>query len=251
MALGLWGCHATEAPDGSGPQNATRPGPIEEEVRVNAKVQTQPPTPATREALIADHVRHRYNPGAIAQLQVHPGPADAPWPVTGVDRERYDHHDDNPVRLTEEHPVSTFSIDVDTASYSNVRRLLNRATLPRQDAVRTEELINYFSYPYPVPETTDEPFRVYTEAGPSPWHADRQLLHIGIKGYELDRADLPPANLVFLVDVSGSMQSPDKLDLLKASLKLLSRQLSAEDRISICRGDRHGRIDVYHIQRSG
>ncbi len=154
-------------------------------------------------------------------------------PSEPLDREAYTHFDTNPVHLVTESPVSTFSIDVDTASYSNVRRLLNQGALPRQDAVRVEEMINYFSYTYPTPTSTDAPFAVYTEVGPSPWHPARHLLHIGIKGYEVPEADLPPANLVFLIDVSGSMQSPDKLGLLKSSLKMLAKRLSAEDRLAI------------------
>jgi Ca-activated chloride channel family protein len=154
-------------------------------------------------------------------------------PAEPLDRERYTHYDDNPVHLARDEPVSTFSIDVDTASYSNVRRQLAQGLLPRRDAVRVEELINYFSYRYPVPDTAETPFSLYTELGPSPWHAERRLLHIGIKGFELPREQLPPANLVFLVDVSGSMQSPDKIGLLKSSLKLLAKQLDADDRIAI------------------
>jgi len=150
-----------------------------------------------------------------------------------LDREAYTHFDTNPVQLVTESPVSTFSIDVDSASYSNVRRLLNQGVVPRHDAVRVEELINYFSYDYPTPRRADEPFAVHTEVGPSPWHADRHLLHVGIKGYELPESELPPANLVFLIDVSGSMQSPDKLGLLKSSMKMLVKRLSAEDRVAI------------------
>ncbi|MCB1685220.1 MAG: von Willebrand factor type A domain-containing protein, partial [Pseudomonadales bacterium] len=146
------------------------------------------------------------------------------------DRESYTRFDINPVHLVRTDPVSTFSIDVDTASYSNVRRWLNDGSLPRQDAVRVEELINYFSYQYPVPDGED-PFAIYTEVGPSPWHADRRLLHIGIKGQQ--PAGNPAANLVFLIDVSGSMQSQDKLGLLKSALKLLTAQLDSADRIAI------------------
>ena len=146
------------------------------------------------------------------------------------DRESYTHFDTNPVHQAARDPVSTFSIDVDTASYSNTRRWLNGGSLPRQDAVRVEELINYFAYQYPTPEGKD-PFTIYTEMGPSPWHAQRHLLHIGIKGAVSDKQ--PPANLVFLIDVSGSMHSPDKLDLLKASMKLLTAQLDGSDRIAI------------------
>ena len=150
-----------------------------------------------------------------------------------LDRENYQHFNTNPVHLVAESPVSTFSIDVDTASYSNVRRLLNQGQLPRQDAVRVEEMVNYFSYSYPNPDNREQPFAVYTEIGPSPWHPQRHLLHIGIKGRELADDQTPPANLVFLIDVSGSMQSPDKLDLLKASMKMLVRHLDADDRVAI------------------
>ena len=150
-----------------------------------------------------------------------------------LERERYTHFDTNSVHLVSEDPVSTFSIDVDTASYSNVRRMLNQGVLPRHDAVRIEEMINYFTYSYPVPDSVDRPFAVYTEVGPSPWHPHRHLMHIGIKGHELPTAELPPANLVFLIDVSGSMQHPDKLDLLKTSMKLLIGELEQSDRIAI------------------
>ncbi|MEM8768394.1 MAG: VWA domain-containing protein [Pseudomonadota bacterium] len=154
-------------------------------------------------------------------------------PGEPLDREAYNHFDTNPVHLVSESPVSTFSIDVDTASYANVRRLLNQGALPRHDAVRVEEMINYFSYSYPTPTVADEPFAVYTEVGPSPWHEARQLLHVGIKGYEVPEEDLPPANLVFLIDVSGSMQSPNKLGLLKSSMKMLAKRLAPEDRLAI------------------
>ncbi len=154
-------------------------------------------------------------------------------PAEPLDREAYAHFDTNPVHLVSETPVSTFSIDVDTASYSNVRRLLNQGMVPRQDAVRVEELINYFSYDYPTPTDRDAPFAVHTEVGPSPWHDDRHLVHIGIRGYEVLEADLPPANLVFLIDVSGSMQSPDKLGLLKSSMKMLAKRMAPEDRLAI------------------
>ncbi len=154
-------------------------------------------------------------------------------PSEPINRENYAHYDDNPVKRVVEQPVSTFSIDVDTGSYANVRRLLKAGQLPPQDAVRIEELINYFSYAYPVPDDQNTPFALTKEIAPSPWNADNYLLHIGIKGYDIPVEQLPPSNLVFLVDVSGSMQSTDKIDLLKTSLKLLTKNLSAEDRISI------------------
>jgi Ca-activated chloride channel family protein len=154
-------------------------------------------------------------------------------PREPTNRENYAHVDSNPVQRVSEHPVSTFSIDVDTGSYANVRRFLHSGTLPVRDAVRVEELINYFSYNYPAPETPATPFRVTTEIGPTPWNPDTLLLHVGIKGYEPPPKEIPPANLVFLIDVSGSMSSPDKLELVKSALLLLARQLRASDRLSI------------------
>ncbi|MCH7694919.1 MAG: VWA domain-containing protein [Proteobacteria bacterium] len=150
-----------------------------------------------------------------------------------VNRENYAHYDDNAVKRVREHPVSTFSIDVDTGSYANIRRMINTGRLPAHDAVRAEELINYFSYDYPVHAAKSDPFVLYKEIAVTPWNAHTHLLHIGIKAYDLPTDKLPPANLVFLVDVSGSMQSPNKLELLKSSLKLLTAQLSADDSVSI------------------
>lgn len=148
-------------------------------------------------------------------------------------RENYAHFDSNPVKRVAENPVSTFSIDVDTGSYSNVRRMLNTGRLPVQDAVRIEELVNYFDYSYPGPNGQKTPFRVTTETGPNPWNGKTRLLHIGIKGYDIASKDIPAANLVFLIDVSGSMQSPDKLDLLKKGMKLLVGQMRKQDSVSI------------------
>jgi Ca-activated chloride channel family protein len=150
-----------------------------------------------------------------------------------LDRENYAHFAENPVKLVAEHPVSTFSIDVDTGAYANVRRFLREGRLPVRDAVRVEELINYFSYSYQTPADKRRPFNVTTAIAPAPWDRNRHLLQIGIKGYDVGKEVLPPANLVFLIDVSGSMRSANKLELLKTSLKLLTRQLRKQDRISI------------------
>ncbi len=147
--------------------------------------------------------------------------------------ERYQHLDDNPVHLVAEQPVSTFSIDVDTGAYANVRRFLNAGQLPPQDAVRVEEMINYFDYQYAPPASRDVPFRVAAEVAPAPWNPQALLMKIGIKGFEVAAAERPPANLVFLIDVSGSMQSPDKLPLLKNAFRLLTDQLTARDRVSM------------------
>jgi Ca-activated chloride channel homolog len=142
-----------------------------------------------------------------------------------VDREQYQHQDDNPVQLAAEHPVSTFSIDVDTGAYANVRRFLNAGQLPPQDAVRVEEMINYFDYRYEPPTSRTTPFAVATELAAAPWNRDAWLLKIGIKGFQIAASERPAANLVFLIDVSGSMNSPDKLPLLKSAFRLLTDQL--------------------------
>jgi Ca-activated chloride channel family protein len=129
-------------------------------------------------------------------------------------------------------PLSTFSIDVDKASYSNVRRFLNMGQLPPMDAVRIEEMINYFSYDYPEPEGK-HPFSVYTEISRCPWNTSHQLLHVGLKGKSIDKDELPPSNLVFLIDVSGSMSAANKLPLLKQAFRMLVNELRPEDRVAI------------------
>ena len=129
-------------------------------------------------------------------------------------------------------PLSTFSIDVDKASYSNVRRFINQGQLPNIDAVRIEEMINYFNYDYPEPEGK-HPFSVYTELSTCPWNPDHQLLHVGLKGKSIDKEELPASNLVFLLDVSGSMNSPNKLPLLKNAFNMLVNELRPEDRVAI------------------
>ncbi len=154
-------------------------------------------------------------------------------PIVNNNRENYNHFEDNGIFVTSETPVSTFSIDVDTASYSNVRRMLNDGYLPPKDAVRLEEFINYFDYQFAASSDQDMPFSVSTETMPAPWNKDAQLVQIGIKGFEPEQTSLAPSNLVFLVDVSGSMQSPNKLGLVKKSLKLLTKQLRPEDKVSL------------------
>jgi Ca-activated chloride channel family protein len=140
---------------------------------------------------------------------------------------------DNPVKRVSESPVSTFSVDVDTASYGFVRRLLNRGVLPPSNAVRVEELVNYFDYAYARPNTKNLPFKPTVTVLDSPWKAGNKLVHIGIKGYEMTGAEMPRTNLVFLLDVSGSMNAPDKLPLVKQSLSLLLNQLQADDTVAI------------------
>lgn len=157
----------------------------------------------------------------------------AMWQQPEVNREQYQHFDESGIFLAKEQPVSTFSIDVDTGSYSNVRRMLNDGYLPPHDAVRLEEFVNYFNYDYQGPETSNQPFAVNTEVFSAPWNSNAYLMQIGIKGFEPEQEELPPSNLVYLIDVSGSMNSEDKLGLVKKSLKLLAQESSDQDRISI------------------
>jgi Ca-activated chloride channel family protein len=150
----------------------------------------------------------------------------------GFNTEAYDKIDDNQWTEVSRRPLSTFSSDVDTASYANVRRFLNHGQLPPKDAVRIEELINYFSYEYPEP-AGDKPFTVTTAIGECPWNPKHRLALIGLQARHLDNRQTPPRNLVFLVDVSGSMAMPMKLPLVKASLAMLARNLTGRDRIAI------------------
>lgn len=139
---------------------------------------------------------------------------------------------ENDFQAARENPLSTFSIDVDPASYSNVRRYIREGALPPKGAVRIEEMINYFDYDY-TPPSGDAPFAVTSEMGTCPWNTQHRLVHIGIKGKEIPPQNLPPVNLVFLVDVSGSMAEPNKLPLVKTSLKMLTDQLREQDRVAI------------------
>lgn len=163
-----------------------------------------------------------------------PGPVPAPvLQPTAPSGDEFTEFDEQRLKLVGEEPVSTFSIDVDTASYSYVRRQLQDGYLPPPDAVRIEELINYFPYDYPPAESAATPFKPTMAVYPTPWNPGTQLLHIGIKGYVPPAAADKPSNLVFLIDTSGSMDEPDKLPLLKRAFALLVDQLSANDTVSV------------------
>jgi Ca-activated chloride channel homolog len=148
-------------------------------------------------------------------------------------RDKFEHFDLNSVKQVSDEPVSTFSADVDTSSYSFVRKQLMQGVLPQKDAVRAEEMINYFEYSWPAAESRDKPFRPTVVVSDSPWGKGRKLIHIGIKGYELPARERPDANLVLLLDVSGSMDEPDKLPLVKESMKLLLGSLKRTDTVAI------------------
>ncbi len=148
-------------------------------------------------------------------------------------RDNFEELTPNPVKVTTEEPVSTFSIDVDTASYSFMRGALMRGVLPQKDAVRVEEMINYFPYAYDGPDSRETPFRADVQVIPTPWNSQTRLMRIGIKGYALSEAEKPRANLVFLIDTSGSMNAPDKLPLLVNSFRLLLDSLDPDDTVAI------------------
>jgi len=158
-----------------------------------------------------------------------------PYPVEprdGFSTEDYNRIYENAFLDVTENPLSTFSIDVDTASYSNVRRFLNSNQMPPQDAVRIEEMLNYFSYDYPEPEG-DDPFSITTDVAIAPWNEEHHLLRVGLKGKMFDQNSIPKSNLVFLLDVSGSMNNPNKLPLLKSAFKMMVNQLSENERVAI------------------
>ena len=149
-----------------------------------------------------------------------------------VDREQYEHAGENDFLGAVENPLSTFSIDVDAASYANMRRFVRNGSLPPGAAVRIEEFVNYFDYDYPQPEGED-PFAIVTEVAECPWDTAHRLVHIGLQGRRIERRDLPPSNLVLLIDVSGSMQPDNKLPLVRSALPMLVAQLRRDDRVAI------------------
>lgn len=162
-----------------------------------------------------------------------PAPSNTGWyDADDHSNESYAEISENGFHAPWKNPFSTFSIDVDAASYSNMRRFINRGQLPPKDAVKIEELINYFGYDYEAPRGK-HPFAVNHEVSVSPWNPKHQLVHIGLQGERIETDNLPAANLVFLLDVSGSMNAPDKLPLLKKSLKLLVNEMRPEDKVAI------------------
>ncbi|WP_259152014.1 VWA domain-containing protein [Xanthomonas sp. 3793] len=250
LALLLSACsHEPTSPvvgDPPASPDAVAPPPSTAEIEYTPIDQAMPPPPVAytpappappvhaRPATMHNGALARQAPAAAlmalpeSRSMIMPAPPAAPV----ENRETYQTLSDNPIVQAAESPVSTFSIDVDTGSYSNVRRYLTSGSLPPVDAVRVEEMINYFRYDDPAPRD-GQPFAVRTELAPAPWNGKHLLLRIGINGRDVPTTALPAANLVFLVDVSGSMDAPDKLPLLQSSLKLLTRQLRAQDRITL------------------
>ena len=169
--------------------------------------------------------------GAVMGMSIAPMPRD--YAAIPLAQNKFEQQVQNGIMVAGEIPVSTFSIDVDTGSYATLRRMLREGRLPEKGTVRVEEMLNYFAYDYPLPAKNAAPFSVTTELAPSPYNDDMMLLRIGLKGYDLPKSQLGASNLVFLLDVSGSMASTDKLPLLQTALKLLTAQLSAQDKVSI------------------
>lgn len=168
----------------------------------------------------------------VASEAIGTGNTESAYYMVPSESEEYDEISENVYKWVGKTPLSTFSIDVDGASYANVRRMITDGYLPPADAVRVEEMINYFNYNYPE-TTSNAPFSIHTEAAPAPWNPEHQLVQIGIQGKRFESENLPPSNLVFLLDVSGSMSSQDKLPLLKKGFKLLVNELREEDYVSI------------------
>lgn len=202
---------------------------------------TAQPEPAVQESaadeLVVTGSRLESRMAAPSALSVMAPPAPPPgvWsmPYQDVGRDKFTTIAENAFKIVREAPVSTFSIDVDTASYSWVRSSLSQNVLPQPASVRTEELVNYFQYDYASPRSSEQPFSTNVAVFPSPWSAGRKLVRIGIKGYAVQRATRPRANLVFLIDTSGSMNAPNKLPLVQQSLNLLLDQLDERDTVSI------------------
>ncbi|KAF0177640.1 MAG: uncharacterized protein FD160_2548 [Caulobacteraceae bacterium] len=211
---------------------APPPPPVFTEVPVTAPPS---PKPEQSQALLQNAptgvISRRMAAGAMADGRAMP--VRPPYDPEAENRENYRETAPNPVKSVAADPVSTFSIDVDTASYSNVRRILNRGDLPPRDAVRVEELINYFDYDYPLPAARTQPFSSTVSLVQSPWANGKTLLHIGLQGYDIAPAQRPPLNLVLLIDTSGSMNGPNRLPLAKQAFRMLIDDLGPRDKVSI------------------
>jgi Ca-activated chloride channel family protein len=188
-----------------------------------------PSVQAADQSAIVAGARTRAAQESVARVGVS-GYAPAPQPQN---RERYEGEAVASIMAVAEEPVSTFAVDVDTGSYANVRRFLNQGGTPPRAAVRTEEMLNYFRYDYITPRDRTQPFSITTDMTTTPWNENSRLLRVGLRGYDIDRSERPPANLVFLVDVSGSMHSRDKLPLVQCSMAMMAEQLNPHDRVSI------------------
>lgn len=230
---------AAESEAGRAAPEASRQPEAAEKVAAEPAVQEDaagaaPALPAMRTRTASGAVREALQQRLAVQPSVAPMPAPADVPMPQAEsRDRLEDFKSNPVRTVSEDPVSTFSVDVDTASYSFVRRSLKEGVLPEADTVRVEEMINYFPYDWRGPDNAATPFNSTVTVMPTPWNERTRLMHIAIKGYDIQPATQPKANLVFLIDVSGSMDAPDKLPLLQSAFRMLIGKLKADDTVSI------------------
>jgi Ca-activated chloride channel family protein len=237
IAIALAGCAATTAKEA--PRAWTAPGSpaasLDSEIPAGEQ-QLAPdsaPQPAgEKKSRVAIAVEKSVAAEAAEEELVEDDAMVATNPTASFDREAYDRIHESPFLTVRDQPLSTFSIDVDTASYSNVRRFLTQGSRPPAGAVRVEELINYFDYSYPDPQGKS-PFSVVTEVSDTPWSSNHRLVHIGVQGQRVAPGQMPKKNLVFLLDVSGSMNDKNKLPLLKKGMNELVQQLGAHDRVSI------------------
>ena len=223
--LALGGCESQMTP----PPN-TPPPPISPESSLETVVTTGIRASSNKSAPLPQNT---ITAQARASWAPPPAPPPAPTYWQPSNTSTFPDAKVNPVKVAAEEPVSTFSIDVDTTSYGVVREALNRGAMPPAAAVRIEEMVNYFDYAYPVPSDRKQPFKASLKLYPTPWNKDTKLLHIGIKGFDIPRKERPRANLVFLIDTSGSMNQPNKLPLLLRSFHLLVDQLKGDDRVAI------------------
>ena len=208
--------------------------PTDRASRISAFAPPAPPAPPP--SLSSPQQPSVPSPGmTTSRLAKRAAPEPRPYPpyYQDVGRDKFTSVDQNAFKIVKEEPVSTFSLDVDTASYSFVRASLNQNTLPQPAAVRTEEMVNYFPYDYAPAAGASQPFSTNVAVFPSPWTPGRKLVRIGVKGYEIGRRTRPRANLVFLIDTSGSMYAPNKLPLVKQSLEMLLDQLDGNDSVAI------------------
>ncbi len=212
------------------PEVAEAPVVVLSTPQADMAVAASPPAGASRMAtseMAAGNAMSYASPGMVYPPDYYP------QPNYYQGNDRFEQVVENPVKSVAAEPVSTFSIDVDTASYSFVRRQISAGTMPSPDAVRIEEMINYFPYNYPLPESRSAPFKPSVALYPAPWNKDAKLLHIGIKGYDITRSEAPKSNLVFLIDTSGSMSGPDRLPLLVNCMKMLLETLREDDTVAI------------------
>ena len=229
MGLYLGGCSI---------ENETRSSEKQENVSTGKVSDSRAPVPVWQAPAAMETLRRAPDGvvGSASSLAGYPYPQHPYYPrrpVNPPSTDRFPDKEPTSVLSAAEHPISTFSVDVDTASYAFVRRSLTGGRLPPRESVRIEEMVNYFPYAYSAPDNRAQPFRVTTTVMPSPWAAENQLLHIAIRGYDIARNERPRANVVLLIDTSGSMASSDRLPLLQQGFRLFVQQLRGDDRVAI------------------